>query len=111
MVSQATFKHIRKTPRKMRIVADLVRGLQVEKALDLLRFQRKVAAVDVSKLIRSAVANAMQKGGVRPDSLYVKTIMVNVAPTFKRFTPRARGSSAKILKRNSHITVVLDSRI
>lgn len=111
MQSTATFKHIRIAPRKVRRVVDLVRGKNVQKALDLLRFERKMAARDVSKLIRSALANANQKGGVRLDSLIVKTIMVNQAGIMKRIMPRARGSASSIQKKMSHITVVLEEKI
>ena len=93
------------------MVAHLVRGKDVQAALDLLKFQRRVSAKDVSKLIRSAAANATQKGGVRADRLYVKTIVVNQGPVLKRWSARARGSSSVIHKPMSHITVILDERI
>lgn len=93
------------------MVAHLVRGKGVQAALDLLKFQKRVSAKDVSKLIRSAAANATQKGGVRTDKLYVKSIVVNKGPVLKRWSPRARGSSSMIQKGMSHITVVLDERI
>lgn len=108
---EATFKSIKIGPRKARRVADMVRGKGVEKALDILRFDRHMIATDFSKLIKSAVANAMQKGGVRPDTLFVKTIMVNQATMMKRFMPRARGSASAIQKKLSHITVVLGERL
>ena len=111
MEAKATFKNIRIAPRKMRLVVDHVRGKGVQEALDILQFNRKVAAKDVSKLLKSAVANASQKAGVRPDSLYVKSIMVGPGTIIKRFTPRARGSASAIQKKTSHITVVLDERI
>jgi large subunit ribosomal protein L22 len=111
MESTATFKHLRITPRKLRRVVDLVRGKPVQQALDILQFDRKAASTDIIKLLKSAVANANQKGGVRLDSLYVKTIMVNPGPIMKRFTPRARGSASAIQKKTSHVTVVLDAAI
>ena len=111
MEVKATFKFIRKGPRKLRWVVDQVRGKNVQDALDLLKFDRKNGAGDVGKLIRSAVANATQKGGVKVDALYVKRIMVDQAAIMKRFTPRARGSASAIQKKLSHITVVLEERI
>ncbi|HBF13582.1 MAG TPA: 50S ribosomal protein L22 [Deltaproteobacteria bacterium] len=111
MEAKAKFTYIRQSPRKLRLVVDLVRGKGVQEALDCLKFQRKVGAVDVSKLIRSAVANALQKGGARADRLFVKTIMVDQAAIMKRFMPRAKGSASSIQKKLSHMTVVLDERI
>jgi len=111
MEVKATFKFIRRGPRKIRPIVDVVRGKPVQAALDYLKFERKVGALDVSKLIRSAVANASQKPGVNVDTLYIKKIMVDQGPTLKRFSPRARGSADRILKTMSHITVVLDEKI
>lgn len=111
MESKATFKHVRIGPRKARRVVDMVRGKGVEQALDLLRFDKHAIAKDVGKLIKSAVSNAMQKGGVRPDTLFVKTIMVNQAAIMKRFMPRAKGSASAIQKKLSHITIVLGERL
>lgn len=107
----AKFKFIRRGPRKLRLVVDQVRGKPVQEALDLLKFDTKNGALEVSKLIRSAVANASQKGGVKLNSLYVKKIMVDQGAIMKRFTPRARGSASAIQKKMSHITVVLEERI
>lgn len=111
MEVKAISKFIRRGPRKIRPIADIVRGKMVQAALDYLKFERKVGAIDITKLIRSAVANASQKPGVNVDTLYVKTIMVDQGPTLKRFSPRARGSADKILKPMSHITVILDEKI
>lgn len=111
MESKAIFKQVRIGPRKARRVADMVRGKDVQKALDILKFDRHMIAKDFGKLIKSAVSNAMQKGGVRPDTLYVKTIMVDQAAIMKRFMPRARGSASQIQKKLSHITVVLGERL
>lgn len=111
MESKATFKYVRITPRKARLIADLVRGKNVQHALDLLQFSRKSAAVDMGKLIRSAVANANQKGGVRVETLYVKTVMVNGGPIMKRFMPRAKGSASAIQKKMSHLVVVLEEKV
>ncbi len=111
MESKATFKYLRRGPRKFRLVVDQVRGKTVQEALDILKFERKAGGIDVSKLIRSAVANASQKPGMNVDALYVKKIVVDQGPTLKRFMPRARGSADRVLKSMSHITVVLDERI
>jgi large subunit ribosomal protein L22 len=88
-----------------------VRGLDVAKALDILKFDRKPSARDVGKAIASAAANARQKAGVREDRLYVKKVMVNAGPMLKRFMPRARGSASSIMKRQSHLVVIVDERI
>lgn len=111
MESKATFKYVRKGPRKVRRVVDLVRGKDVQAALDLLKFDKRSQARDVEKLIRSALANASTKGGVRVDTLYVKSIMVHQGPILKRWMPRARGAASPIHKKMSHMTVTLDERI
>lgn len=111
MESKATFKYVRRGPRKVRRVADLVRGRDVQAALDLLKFEKRGPARDVEKLIRSALASASTKGGVRVDSLYVKKIMVHQGPILKRWMSRARGAASQIHKKMSHMTVILDERI
>ena len=103
---KATLKNYRQSPRKVRLVTDLVRGKLVNEALEMLRFVDKKAADVVTKVIESALANAGFKVGDR-NTLVIKNIVVNKAPTFKRIRFRARGSSARINKRNSHITVEL----
>jgi len=105
--AKAKIKHLRVAPRKARIVCDLVKGKKVQVALDLLRFTRKKCAVDVFKLINSALANAQGSAGVDVDNLYVNRIFVDQGVSYKRSLPRARGSASPILKRTSHITVVL----
>lgn len=111
MESQAKFKFVKGSPRKIRILADMVRGKRVQEALDILHFQRKAHAIDMSKLIRSALANALQKGGVRTDSLVVKKICVDQALIMKRISPRARGSASSIHKKMSHLSVTLESNV
>ncbi|MCK6530948.1 50S ribosomal protein L22 [Myxococcota bacterium] len=109
MESRASLKFVRMAPRKARLVADLVRGKDVSKALDLLQFAEKRSAPIVSALIRSAMANASSKdAGVDADRLYVKTITVDQGPTLRRWTPRAMGRATRINKKTSHIVVVLD---
>lgn len=108
--STAYLRYLRLAPRKVRLVADSVRGKQVETALAQLRYTPKAAARPVAKLIRSAIANAEQaaKGaGLDVDRLYVKTIMVDQGPTLRRFMPRAMGRATRINKKTSHVTVEL----
>ena len=109
MESIAHLRHLRMSPRKVSLVAALIRGKNVESALNILRFTRRAAAVPVAKLIKSAVANAtdLSKGQVDVDSLYVKTISVDQGPTQRRFMPRAMGRASRINKKSSHIHVVL----
>jgi large subunit ribosomal protein L22 len=95
-------------PRKVRLVADHVRGMQVGPALALLKYTPNAAAKPLAKLLRSAVANAEQKGGrVDVDALFVKTLTVDGGPKMRRFMPRAMGRAFKIEKRTSHVYVEL----
>lgn len=98
------------SPRKVRLVADLIRGMSVEPALSQLRFMSKAAALPIRKLLDSAIANATHNHQLEKNSLFVKAIMVNQGPVLKRWRPRAMGSAAPILKRTCHITIVLDSK-
>jgi large subunit ribosomal protein L22 len=107
---RAKLRYLRVAPRKVRLVADQVRGLPVQQAIDLLTFARKSAAIDLSKLIKSAIANADQKGGIDVDNLVVKTVLVDQGPIIRRFLARARGSASRINKKTSHITVVLEEK-
>lgn len=97
----------RLSPRKTRLVVDMVRGKGIQDALTILRFSPQPSAKLVSKLLQSAVANAEQKGASDVDRLFVKTIFVDAGPVLKRFTPRAMGRASKIRKPTSHVTVVL----
>ncbi len=110
MESKAVGKHIRISPQKARLVADVVRGQDVEKAINTLRFMPKKGARILRKIIESAVANASQDESIDVDTLYVKTIFIDGGPTLKRMRPRAMGRANRILKRTSHITVVLDEQ-
>ena len=101
-------RFVRISPRKARLVVDLVRGKKVEDALNILNFTQKRAAKTVHKLVKSALANVEARGDVDVDGLYIKRIFVDQGPTLKRFMPRAMGRATPILKRTSHITVVLD---
>jgi len=102
----AIAKYVRMAPRKVRMVADLVRGLSVDKALETLQFSTRAAALPVAKCIQSAAANAGVKG-ISTRNLVVKTIYVDEGPTLKRIRPRAKGSASRINKRTSHITVIV----
>lgn len=108
MSTTAKLRHVRMTPRKMRVVANQVRGMRAAKAVEFLTFCRRRAARPILKLVRSALANADQKGDVDVDNLQVKKIEVDQGPTLKRFMPRARGMATPILKRTSHVLVVLE---
>ena len=110
MEVKAVAKNVRLTPRKVRLVLDLVRGKDVKEALAILKFTQRNTAPVVSKLIKSAVANATNNHQMNEDKLYVKTIYTDEARVLKRWMPRAKGSASQILKRSSHITVVVDER-
>ena len=104
----ASLHFLRLAPRKVRLVADHVRGLQVGPALALLKYTPNAAAKPLAKLLRSAVANAEQKGGrVDVDALFVKTLTVDGGPKMRRFMPRAMGRAYRIEKRTSHVYVEL----
>lgn len=107
MEARAIARYQRVSPRKTRIVARNVQGLGVEEAMNLLRFTHNKPAGILFEVVKSALANADQIGGVDVDTLIVKEVMVNEGPCWKRFMPRAQGRATKIRKRTSHITVVL----
>lgn len=110
MVATAKIKMVRITPRKMRVVANEVRGKNIGQAIDFLTFSKKSAARPLLKLIKSAVANADHKGGVDVDNLFVQELLVDSGPTMKRFMPRARGMATPVLKRSSKVSVTLGER-
>lgn len=105
METYAKLRFARISPQKVRLVADQVRGLPVERALETLRFSTKKPAHVVRKLLESAVANAEHNEGADIDELRVASIMVDEGPVMKRMKPRARGSANRILKRTSHLTI------
>ena len=107
MESKAIAKFQRVSPRKTRLVARNVQGLGVEEAMNLLRFTPNKPAGVLYGVVKSALANASQRGGVDVDAMVVKEIVVNEGPSWKRFMPRAQGRATKIRKRTSHITVIL----
>ena len=108
METKAVAKYIRISPQKARLIADVVRGQDVETAITTLRFMPKKGARILRKVLESAVANAEQTETIDVDTLYVKEIQINGGPMLKRFRPRAMGRATRILKRTSHITVVVD---
>jgi len=103
----ATAKYIRVSPRKVRLVADQVRGKHIDDARSLLQFSPRSAASDIAKVIESAAANAEANHDLIGDEMIVHTIRVDEGPTLKRFRPRAMGRATPIHKRTSHITVAL----
>ncbi|MBQ3761311.1 MAG: 50S ribosomal protein L22 [Clostridia bacterium] len=106
----ATVKNVRISSRKVKIVIDLIRGKKVDDALAILEFTPKSAAPVVKKLLESAIANGENNLSMSRDQLYVAEIYANQGPTFKRYWPRSHGRADMILKRTSHITVVLDQK-
>lgn len=107
---KAILKNYRQSPRKVRLVADLVRGKRVPEALAILQFADKRAAGPFAKVIRSAAANAVANDGKNEEDLVIKEVSVNKGLTLKRYMPRARGSASRINRRGSHISVVLADR-
>jgi len=110
MEASAKLKFARLSPQKTRLVVDMVRGKAVQEALNILKFSPQRPADIVAKLVRSAVANAEQKGVSDVDRLFVKAVFVDQGPDLKRFMPRAQGRATRIRKPTSHITVVLDEK-
>ncbi|APG24190.1 MAG: 50S ribosomal protein L22 [Syntrophotalea acetylenica] len=110
MEAKAKLRYVRLSPRKTRLVVDMVRGKGVQEALNILRFSPQKAAGIVYQLVGSAVANAEQKGVADVDRLYIKSIAVDQGPVLKRFMPRAQGRATRIRKPTSHITVVLNEK-
>ncbi len=110
MEVKAKLRFVRVSPRKARLVADLVRGKGSEEAVNILAFTRKASAKTIGKLLKSAIANATQNKTIDVDRLFVKRITVDQGPTMKRFMPRALGRATTIRKRTSHISIVLDEK-
>ncbi len=108
--SYAIARHVRMSPTKVRRVVDLVRGMDVPEALDVLKFAPQAASEPVYKVVASAVANAEQTEGLRADQLVVSQAFVDEGMTLRRIRARAKGSASRILKRASHITVVVEPK-
>lgn len=110
MEAKAVAKYIRIAPRKVRIVADLIRGKSIGEAFAILQHTPKVASEVIEKVLKSAVANAEHNFDMNVDTLYVSTVFVDQGPTMKRIHPRSRGQAFKILKRSSHVTVMVKEK-
>lgn len=109
MAFKAIHRHAKIAPRKARLILDLIRGRGVEDALAVLKFSKKRAAVLVSKVVKSAVANAGEQEA-DTGSLYVKEAYADPGPTMKRFNPKDRGKAYSIMKRTAHLVVSLEER-
>ena len=108
MKSKAVAKYVRVSPRKVRLIMDQIRGKKVQEALNLLSYTPQKGALILKKLLDSAVANAEQNSDTDVDKLYIERIFADEGPSLKRFRPRAMGRATRILKRTSHLTVILD---
>lgn len=108
--ARATLKYARISSRKVKIVADLIRGKDVSEALAIIKFTPKAASELLEKLLKSAIANAENNHDMKMENLYVAEIYANQGPTLKRIRPAAKGSAVRIRKRTSHITIVLKEK-
>lgn len=109
-VAKATLRSARVSPQKARLVIDLIRGKQVEPALQILKYSPKKVARFAEKLLQSAIANAREKAGVDVDNLWVTGAQVDAGKSLKRIMPRAQGRADAIVKRTSHITIFVGER-
>ncbi|MBQ9365298.1 MAG: 50S ribosomal protein L22 [Schwartzia sp.] len=107
MEAKAVARYVRIAPRKVRVVMDLIRGKDVADAFAILKFTPKAGADVIEKVLKSAVANAENNFDMNIDNLYVSSAFVDQGPTLKRIHPRSRGQAFSILKRTSHVTVVV----
>src|SRR5439155_24401320 len=110
MQAKAIQRYVRITPRKCNQVLGLIRGMAVEQAQTTLQFTPKNGARIVQKVLKSAVANALNEGKVKVEDLYVKEAVVGAGPTLKRWLPRAQGRATPLLKRMSHVSVIVATR-
>ena len=108
MPVKAKIRYLRMAPRKVRLVADLIRGKSVGEAQNILSFTKKRAALPLLKLLKQAIANAKNNFQLKEENLYISKILVDEGPRLKRILPRARGRANEIQKKTSHITLVLD---
>lgn len=106
----AKLNNLRTSPRKVRLVADLIRGMMVMEAEKQLRFSTKKSSVPILKLLNSAIANAKQNAGLAKENLYIASIVVEAGRTLKRWRPRAMGRAGRIMKRTSHIILSLEQK-
>ena len=113
MEARAIHRFIGSSPRKMRLVIDLIRGISVDKAIEVLHFSTKHSSRDAEKVLRSAISNLMNKDDstrVEPEDLFVKEVYVNNGPTLKRISPAPMGRAYRIRKRSCHLTIVVASK-
>ena len=106
---KAQGKYIRQSPYKMRLVLNLIRGLEVQDALNVLTFTKRKAAIEIKQVLESALANAEANHNLNASDLYISKAIANEGPTLKRFRPRARGIAGRINKRTSHLLIELES--
>jgi len=111
MEVRAKLKYLRISPKKVRLVANIVKGMDVLEALEQLKFISKSATNPLTKLINSAIANAENNFNLKKNNLYIKNILVDQGPTLHRWLPRAFGRATPLRKRSSHILVILDERV
>ena len=109
MVVTAKLRYLRIAPRKVRLVADLLRGKSVEEAQNILNFTQKRTAKPFSKLLKQGISNAKNNFQMEEKNLYISTILVDEGPKLKRIRPRARGQANEIQKKTSHITIILEN--
>lgn len=110
MEAKAILRYLRVSPQKARLIVDMIRGKDIQNAIDILKFTRKSTAKDILKLVKSAAANAENIKKMDIDKLYVKKAFVDGGPVMKRVNPKAMGRANTVRKRTSHITIVLDER-
>lgn len=110
MIVRAKGRYLKVTPRKARLVVDLIRGKYTDEALSTLEFTPKRASKTVGKVLKSAIANAEQSADVNVDNLYISKVTVDGGPTLKRFRPAPMGRAVRVLRRTSHITIELDEK-
>ena len=113
MEAKAIHRFLGSSPRKMRLIIDLIRGMSVDKALEVLHFSAKHASKDAEKVLRSAVSNLMNKDEatrMEPSDIFVKEAFVNQGPTLKRISPAPMGRAYRIRKRSCHITIVVATK-
>ncbi len=107
MVCKASVRKLRITPRKLRLVADTIRGKKVREATVILQFVEKKGAKMLANLLKAAISNAVNNHGMQPNKLYISKLLVNEGPTLKRIRPRAHGRAYRILKRTSRVQIEL----
>ena len=108
-VIKAKSKYVRQSPYKVRLVLNLIRGLEVNEALNILSFTKRKAAEEIKQVLESAIANAETNLGLNSSNLFISKAIADEGPTLKRFRPRARGRAGRINKRKSHLTIELES--